>query len=551
MSESPEQLLTLARHHAADARVEQAVEALARATALAAEDAAVHEQAAGLLAALGRVADAERAYRRALELEPDRAGTLFGLARLQVAAGRPEGGLDLVERACRLYPDDPRGPHLLGRMYLEQGLLAGAIRSLQRAVALAPADPDLLADLGLALQTDGKNEAARTCYLRALARRADHDAALVGLARLAELAGDPVGALARLAPVVQQDTAHPELMALYARLLGQTDRRDEAIGLLRGRLTVTGDAAGRMPLLFQLGQMLDASGQTESAMACMLEANRLKTRQFDPQRYRELVDRLLASFSAESMATLPRSGLSDERPVLIVGMPRSGTSLAEQILASHPAVGACGERSELGLLALATAGDGLEYPESVSRMTVGQLEAMGRHYLEALGQTGNDPRRITDKMWQNFEYLGLAELMLPGARVIHCVRDPLDCGLSCFFQHFFGSGVAFSYDLAHIGAFMAQYRRIMAHWQMVLSLPIFELRYETLVSEPESTVRDLLGFLDLPWEPACLNFHENPRQVRTASFEQVRRPLYQSSVGRHRPYDRWLGPLVETLRQET
>ena len=551
MSESPEQLLTLARHHAADARVEQAVEALARATALAAEDAAVHEQAAGLLAALGRVADAERAYRRALELEPDRAGTLFGLARLQVAAGRPEGGLDLVERACRLYPDDPRGPHLLGRMYLEQGLLAGAIRSLQRAVALAPADPDLLADLGLALQTDGKNEAARTCYLRALARRADHDAALVGLARLAELAGDPVGALARLAPVVQQDTAHPELIALYARLLGQTDRRDEAIGLLRGRLTVTGDAAGRMPLLFQLGQMLDASGQTESAMACMLEANRLKTRQFDPQRYRELVDRLLASFSAESMATLPRSGLSDERPVLIVGMPRSGTSLAEQILASHPAVGACGERSELGLLALATAGDGLEYPESVSRMTVGQLEAMGRHYLEALGQTGNDPRRITDKMWQNFEYLGLAELMLPGARVIHCVRDPLDCGLSCFFQHFFGSGVAFSYDLAHIGAFMAQYRRIMAHWQMVLSLPIFELRYETLVSEPESTVRDLLGFLDLPWEPACLNFHENPRQVRTASFEQVRRPLYQSSVGRHRPYDRWLGPLVETLRQET
>jgi hypothetical protein len=152
-------------------------------------------------------------------------------------------------------------------------------------------------------------------------------------------------------------------------------------------------------------------------------------------------------------------------------------------------------------------------------------------------------------MWQNFEYLGLAQLMLPGARVIHCVRDPLDCGLSCFFQHFFGNGVAFSYDLGHIGAYMAEYQRIMDHWRSVLSLPMFELRYESLVSEPEATIRRLLAFLDLPWDPACLDFHQSARQVRTASFEQVRRPLYQSSVGRHRAYERWLGPLRESLER--
>ncbi|MGB5621721.1 MAG: sulfotransferase, partial [Gammaproteobacteria bacterium] len=209
-----------------------------------------------------------------------------------------------------------------------------------------------------------------------------------------------------------------------------------------------------------------------------------------------------------------------------------------------------GERSELGLLALATAGDGRVYPESVEQLVPDQIAIMGRHYLDAVCPPGPGPIRVTDKMWQNFEYLGLAELMLPGARVIHCVRDPLDCGLSCFSQHFLGSGVAFSYDLADIGAFMIQYRRIMTHWQRVLALPMFELRYETLVAKPEATIRELLAFLDLPWDPACLEFHRHRREVRTASFDQVRRPLYQSSVGRHRGYRRWLTPLIEALEKD-
>ncbi|MGD8977234.1 MAG: sulfotransferase [Gammaproteobacteria bacterium] len=550
MSESPERLLTLAGDYAGAGRADPAVEALEKAVALAPGDPAIQERAAELMMTLGRVPEAEWAFRRALELDPDRAGALFGLARLEFARGCPGASLDLVERGRRAHPDDPRGPRMLGRMYLEQGLLAGAISALKHAVSLAPGDPDVRADLGLALQTAGEDEAARVCYLEVMERRPGHDAALRGLARLAELAGDPGEAIPLLAPVVENPTAGAELTAVYGRLLAQTGRRDEAIRLLEQRLAGTLDRAGRMALLFQLGQMLDAAGRPEPAMGCMLEANRLKLAQFEPDEYRSLVDRLLSSFDAEAMAQMPRSGLSDERPVLIVGMPRSGTSLTEQILASHPAVSAGGERSDLGLLALATAGDGLEYPESAARLTAGQLQAMGRHYLETMGQPGTDPVRVTDKMWQNFEYLGLAELMLPGARVIHCVRDPLDCGLSCFFQHFFGSGVAFSYDLGHIGAYMAEYRRIMAHWRSVLTLPIFELGYETLVSEPEATIRALLIFLDLPWDPACLNFHRTRRKVRTASFEQVRRPLYRSSVGRHRPYDRWLGPLVEALEHQ-
>jgi tetratricopeptide (TPR) repeat protein len=557
MSESADRLLAQARRHAAAGMDEDAVRAVSDALALTPEAAAVQHGAATILAGLGRVAEAEDAFRRALALAPGSADPLFGLARLLLSCGRNEQALDLVENGCRLHPRDSRGRHLLGAMYLEQGLLDGAIECLQQAARLGPGNADIRADLGLALQTAGNTDAARARYLDALKIRPEHDVALRGLARLAELAGDPRSALTRLAPVVRDRLASAELLAVYARLLNQCGRRDEATDLLRRRLaevpasanTLTSAPAQRMPMLFQLGQLLDADGQIDEAMACVLEANRLKQARFDPSRYRTLVDRLLATFSADQMSRLPRSGLGDPRPLLIIGMPRSGTSLAEQILASHPAVVAGGERADLGLLALATADAGLEYPESAARLDRQRLEQMGRHYLDGLGPAKPGVVRFTDKMWQNFEFLGLAELMLPGARIIHCVREPLDCGLSCFFHHFFGSGVAFSYDLAHIGAYISQYQRVMAHWRQVLSLPMFDLNYESLVAEPERNIRQLLDFAGLPWDPACLTFHENRREVRTASFEQVRQPVYQSSVGRHRPYRRWLEPMVQAMEQ--
>ncbi len=594
MSESAQRLLSRARECAIAGRDQEALSAVSEALALAPEQPASHYAAALVFAGLGRATEAETAFRRALALDPAGADPVFGLVRLLLSLGRNQEALQLVEQGCRLHPDDARGPHLLGGMYLDQGLLDGAIDCLRQAANLASGEMerwlDICADLGLALQSAGQSDAARLRYLEVLNIRPDHDLALRGLARLAELAGDPGPALTRMAPVVGDQRATPEMLAVYARLLGQSGRRDEAIGLLQQQLadfppisradspmadssivdfpganSPRPDSPGaessgsesisaprvaqaqQMPILFELAQLLDAAGEAERAMACALEANRLKQARFDPRHYRDLVDRLLASFSADQMARLPRSGLEDQRPLLIVGMPRSGSSLTEQILASHPGVVAGGERAELGLLALATAGAGVEYPESVATLDRDRLAQMGQRYLEGMGPARRELLRFTDKMWQNFEFLGLAELMLPGARVVHCVREPLDCGLSCFFHHFFGSGVAFSYDLEHIGAYIGQYRRIMAHWREVLSLPMFDLDYESLVTDPERTIRGLLEFAGLPWDPACLNFHQHRREVRTASFDQVRQPLYRTSVGRHRRYRQWLEPMVKAL----
>jgi tetratricopeptide (TPR) repeat protein len=237
-------------------------------------------------------------------------------------------------------------------------------------------------------------------------------------------------------------------------------------------------------------------------------------------------------------------------PVLIVGMPRSGTSLVEQMLASHPQVHGAGELRDIGRLAGRLPGltaAGRPYPECIAEVPPAALDELAALYTGRLAALGGTAVRVTDKMWQNYENLGLVELLVPRARVIHCRRDPLDTGLSCYLQSFGAAGPPFSYDLAHIGAYLREYQRLMAHWRRVSGLRLLEVDYETLVDDPEGQARRLVAFLELDWHAAVLDFHANPRVVRTASSAQVRRPIYRSAVGRHRRYQRQLAPLREAL----
>ena len=234
-------------------------------------------------------------------------------------------------------------------------------------------------------------------------------------------------------------------------------------------------------------------------------------------------------------------------------MPRSGTSLVEQILDTHPSVAG---RGELGALAkIATALDAADremppYPESMDLLSIRAADRLAADYLAAL-RNGLDASKqdaiyLTDKTPLNFLTLGLAEVLLPGCRVIHCVRSPMDTCLSCYFTNF-AFGNHFSTDLAHCGAFYRDYRRLMEHWKRVLSLPILDVRYEDLALDPEGQTRRMLEFLELPWDDRCLRFHENPRPVATASKYQVRQPVYLSSVGRWKHYERHLGELMNAL----
>ena len=550
MTRDPGTLIEEAAAEFAAGRPDAAVRRLEGLSGLSGLTSAHWRRAAAVLMAGGLPDRAEAALRRAVQLDPGDARVRFELARLLRALGKGQEAVDHLETGCRIAPGEPDGAHLMGVMHLEQGLVDGAVAWLSRARSAGGDSADLNTDLGLALKTAGDLEAAEAAYRRALVRDPDHEGALRGLARIARLKRRPEDGLALLEPRIGA-SAKGGLLAETADLMSAVGRSAEAIELLESRLPGFDRDEGRMEVHFRLGQLLDAAGRYADAMEHFVAGNRLKGADFDPAHYADLVDRLLKAFDRGSLARMPRAGHGDRRPVFIVGMPRSGTSLVEQIIASHPAAVGAGEIADIGMLALATCAGGLEYPESVRALSQADVDSLADAYRRRLDGIGPGARRVTDKMWQNFEFLGFAELLFPEARVVHCTRDPLDTGLSCFSQHFHARGVSFSYDLAHIGAYYLQYRRIMDHWKSVLSLPILDCCYEDLVADVEHGTRGLLEFVGLPWDDACLRFFDSDRIVRTASHDQVRRPVYRSSVGRHRHYDEWLGPLRDALGEDS
>jgi hypothetical protein len=230
-------------------------------------------------------------------------------------------------------------------------------------------------------------------------------------------------------------------------------------------------------------------------------------------------------------------------------MPRSGTSLVEQILASHPHVYGAGELTTIGDLAATlgrSTGSQHGYPRNVLNAGTEAIESCAAEYLRQIAALSGEAPRVSDKMPHNFLYLGLIDLMFPGARVIHVARDPMDTCLSLFFQTF-NSMHSYSTDLTYLGAYYRQYERLMNHWERVLRIPMLTVRYETLVEDVEKATRDMLEFCELPWDPVCLQFHASGRIVKTPSYDQVRQPIYRSSVARWRRYEKHLGALMAAL----
>jgi hypothetical protein len=233
-------------------------------------------------------------------------------------------------------------------------------------------------------------------------------------------------------------------------------------------------------------------------------------------------------------------------------MPRSGTTLVEQILASHPAVFGAGELLRVGEIAQrlpSALGSRLDYPLCLADFSQQAADAAAQEYLDYLQSlSGGEATRVTDKMPGNFMHLGLIDLLFPGARIIHCMRDPLDTCLSCYSQNF--NGHEYTHDLSHLGHFYRDYQRIMQHWRGVVRVPVLEVQYEALVEDPEPGSRRLIEFCGLPWDDSCLRFYENKRTVVTASYDQVRRPIYKTSTERWRNYERHIDPLKAALAGE-
>lgn len=481
---------------------------------------------------------------------------MFGEAQRALQEGRPRLAIRIAQQLHRTNPKSASINSLLGAALVIVGHSALARKHLKMALAAAPNEKTLHTQMGTTYTMDGNFDEAQRWFARGLALEPGNTDIIGASAEAYQIAGDHARSYETMRPVLERpEGPTPGIANLFARIAPRLGKADEAVAYLRRHLDTAGmHTMHRMTMCFRLGDLLDAKKDYDGAFAAYREGNDLRRARgaYVPESYEALVSQLIEAWTPEAMRTLPRSAIRSDRPVFIVGMPRSGTSLVEQIIASHPKAYGAGELEDIGFMAgrlQKSKRSGMQVLHDLSVLTKRAVDEASREYFETLRDHNADAARITDKMPVNFQHLGLINLLAPGARVIHCIRNPMDTCLSCYFQLFIGHNM-FSYGLDHVGHFFRQYERLMAHWRSVIDLPVLDVVYEDLVADQEAGTRRIIDFVGLPWDDACLRFHESSRVVMTASNEQVRRPMYKSSVERWRRYDKHLGPLKAALGVE-
>ncbi len=450
------------------------------------------------------------------------------------------------QKANRKSPDGtPEAALGRAEMALQAGRWAEAARFFRDVVKARPDHAASWANLGALHMQSGDAENAAAALDKALALEPDSVPVLGNLANLRKQLGDNEGAVGfyRQALVLAPENAQLWHDFTRVKRFRAGDADVTAMERLHGDARL--DDQGRMYAAFALAKAHEDMGEFDRAFGYLAEGNRLRraTLRFDIDAERATFERLIRVFDAAFMAARADVGDPDERPVFVLGMPRSGTTLIEQIVASHSQVFGAGELSDLSdVLGDAVPG----FPEAAAVLPGPSFQEIGKAYVNRVSKLAPGVKRITDKMPRNFLFLGMLALTLPNAKIIHCRRSPMDTCVSCFALHF-PYGQEFSYDLAELGAYYRLYRRLMDHWHRVLPGRVLDVTYEDVVTDPEPHARRLIEFCALEWEDACLDFHTSRRQVTTASAAQVREPVHTRSVARWQRFARHLAPLREAL----
>ena len=473
-------------------------------------DARAIRMLAELAARIGRVRDAEHLLRRAIEVAPGWAAPKANLALLLGRVGRPGEAMGLLDEIFAEEPEE------LGHWNLKAATL-GRLGNFDEGIAMyemvlrqAPDRPGVWTSYAHMLKTVGRLEEGIAAYRKAIEIQPTLGEAWWGLANLktVKFTNEDVDAMER---------------ALASPGLGEEDR---------------------FHLDFALGKAMHDAGRIDEAFAHYSKANalRLKHHPYAPRDVGEFVDESIKAFTAKALSER-NSGCESPEPIFIVGMPRSGSTLLEQILSSHSLVEGTSELQDIPILARRSG----DYPQMALDLGEDERRALGEEYLKRTSvQRRTDRPFFIDKLPNNWMYTAFIHLILPNAKIIDARRHPLACCFSNFRQHF-ARGQSWTYDLGHLGRFYADYVRLMAHIDTVLPGRVHRVIYERMVDETEAEVRALLDHCGLEFEPACLEFYKTARAVRTPSSEQVRQPIYRDATEEWRPYDKYLGPLHSAL----
>jgi tetratricopeptide (TPR) repeat protein len=552
------------------------------ATPLGARQAArPYLEQAGRLRQTGRLAESIAPLQQAIRLDPGNAAAHHDLGVTLINCNRLAEAAASLRHAAELKPDFAHAHLMLGIAAQGLGQDDLAIAAFRRAATLSRKLTAAHDNLGNLMLSRGEKAEAAQCYRRAAAGARGTTLGRLSEAKAFMADNDPAAAEKRLRQALALDPKCDEAHRLLGQVLAEAGRFQEAsahfeqaialsphpqevswLGLVGCKKLTEADrpfiarmiatletralaAPQQVKLHFALGKALDDCGDYAEAMRHFNAGNRLRGGfgKFDRSRLQSLVDRLIARCTPDYFARHASIGADDETPLLIVGMPRSGTTLVEQIVSSHSRIGGGGE-----LLFWGTHGPAW-YQDAAAEATAKRAPQLATDYRAVLHRLAAGAARVTDKMPFNFLWLGLALVVFPRARVIHCRRNPIDTCLSIYLQHY-ASLPDYASDRSDLVFCYRQYQRLMKHWREVLRGDRFlEVDYEELVADSETGARQLIGFCGLEWEDACLCPERNERRILTASSWQARQPIYRTSVERWRRYEPWLGELRELLPQ--
>lgn len=533
----------------------------------------------------GNLAQAEQLCRRIIEVQPDFHQAYFQLGLIAVQVGKSQVAADMIVQALQRDPTNFVYHRVSGEVYRRLGHLDKAIHHGQQATSLAPQDAESFYNLGIALADSGKLEEAVQAYNKALSNKPDYGLAANNLGSAMEKLGNEESAVQAYRKAIEINPAHTEAQNNLGAVLSARGELDEAKAcfsaaieanpsfvhahhnistikkyskddphlaalesLLKSAPQMPDDS--RMQFWFAIGKAWDDTGRYKEAFDAFQRGNKLKrkTFQYDISNTEQTADDIIKKFDS-AFAKKKTTEFDDASAVFIVGMPRSGTTLIEQILSSHSKIYGAGELKDFTDVVQEFQDDKAphHFMEWLLQADDKKLQEIGEAYIGRLRSLDSKAVRITDKMMGNFFYVGLIHKALPKAKIIYSVRNPLDIGISIY-SRLFNETMPFAYDLEELGRYYNLCNRMMEHWKQVLPKgAILEVKYENIIAGLETQARRLIDYCGLEWEDACLGFYKNKRPVKTASIAQVRQPIYKSSVARWENYRTQLAPLREIV----
>ncbi len=503
---------------------------------------------------MGQLDEAASLFAQIADSNPSNGMAWFNYANARSQAGHMNDALKGYSKAANTMPKEMKVFRGWGMALHSLERFGDAIEKYQRALEIGGGafENEITSNIGHCLRFQGQFAEAESIYDKVLTSSPEYVEAISGIAAVRRESGDNEEAAALVRPLLEKRPPVVNALSIFGQLAKGIGEVEFAIANIEAAIPAPSLRHNQRQLLhYSAANLHDQAGNYDDAFAHFEKANGMYVTKFDIGAALDRFQNLIDLFDPARMDSLSRADAGSQRPIFIVGMPRSGTTLIEQILASHRDVAGGGELYALPdvLGAMPTKlGCDTDIASVAANLDQETLNDAAHRYLSALDQIDTEAARVTDKLPHNFEHLWLIRLLFPDAAVLHCRRDPLDTCLSCFFQNF-GERHPYSRDLAGLGRHYGAYLGLMRHWEAVLSPPMLEIPYEEVVADAETWARRIVDFCGLDWDPNCLKFYENRRFIQTASHDQVREPIYTHSVARHTRYQAHLEPLKKALEE--